>query len=74
LEFGSPVIVLKAWSCPAYGATRKRRVTIDDHVSVIEAKKLLLGCHTDLLVVRSAWFERFVTPELRKVVRRAIRE
>ena len=53
MEFGSPVIVLKARNCPTYGATRKRRVIIDDHVSVIEVEKLLLGCHTDLLVVRS---------------------
>jgi hypothetical protein len=33
-------------------AARKRLVTIDDHISLIEAAKLLLDCHTDLLVVR----------------------
>jgi hypothetical protein len=33
-------------------AARKRFVTIDDHVSVIEAAKLLLDGHTDRLVVR----------------------
>lgn len=31
---------------------RKRLVTVDDHISLIEAAKLLLDCHTDLLVVR----------------------
>jgi CBS domain-containing protein len=33
-------------------AARKRLVTIKDDAPVIEAAKLLLDCHTDLLVVR----------------------
>lgn len=33
-------------------AARKRLVTIEDDVPVIEVAKLLLDCHTDLLVVR----------------------
>ena len=34
-------------------AARKRLVTINDDAPVMEAAKLLLDCHTDLLVVRS---------------------
>lgn len=34
-------------------AARKRLVTIKDDVPIIEAAKLLLDCHTDLLVVHS---------------------
>jgi CBS domain-containing protein len=33
---------------------RKRLVTIGDHISLIEAAKLLLDGHTDLLVVRGS--------------------
>ena len=34
-------------------AARKRLVTINDDAPVMEVAKLLLDCHTDLLVVRS---------------------
>ena len=34
-------------------AARKRLITINDDAPVMEAAKLLLDCHTDLLVVRS---------------------